>query len=135
MIMENAALENEQELVKTDITMLVIEARGWAGRLMRREARRDGDSHNAYNKFIELFFQLYISFKHNASFTNKLKDWDKKEPMYDDMFYVSMMRGDYAPKSMLLLFDVFLKDIIATGIYNLSMGEFMEREISDAEKT
>ena len=114
-------------MVKTDITLLTIEARGWAGALFRRTSRNDGDILSCFNRFIEIFYQLYLSFKYNAEPIKKIEDWKKKQKFYDDLFYNKIAKGEI-PSNILNYFDAFLSDMVNAGIYNLSQTEFEERQ-------
>jgi len=111
-------------MVKVDITLLAIEARGWAGALFRRLSRNDGDLVQVYNHFIEIFFQLYLAFKYNASQTNKIDDWGEKQKVFDSLFYNDILHGKFIPEKLLKYFDAFMDDMIKCGIYNLTIGEF-----------
>ena len=111
-------------MVKADITLLAIEARGWAGALFRRLSRNDGDIVAVYNNLIEIFYQLYLVFKYNAAQTNKIDDWDKKQKIFDEFFYNDILHGKFMPEKVLKYFDLFMDDLIKCGIYNLTIGEF-----------
>lgn len=117
-------LQSQENLIKTDITLLAIEARGWAGSLFRRLSRNDGDIIQIYNNFIEIFFQLYLSLKHNVEKTNKIEDWKEKMEIYDKLFYNDLLHGKFMPEKVLKYFDIFMSDMIKCGIYDLSTGEF-----------
>ncbi len=122
-------LQSSTSIIKTDITMLVIEARGYAGMLFRQLAREDGDIVFTYNKFLEIFFQLYLSFKYNAQKTEKIERWKEKEKIYDNIFYERILqKHEVIPEILLKGFDIFLADIISSGIYNLSSTEFIEKK-------
>ncbi len=122
-------MQDASSLVKTDITLLTIEARSWAGSLYRKLARGDGDVIGTYNKFIEIFFQLYLSFKHNAGFSDKIKNWDEKKKVYDALFYEKILKNNAVFPEIINYFDLFLSDMIAAGLYNLSETEMAERRI------
>ncbi len=131
MRMENAGaqpspLQSSVGMVKADITMLVIEARGYAGLMFRQLAREDGNINFSYSRFLEIYFQLYIAFKYNAH--DKIDNWMKKEKIFNDMFYNRILKNhEFIPEVLLRSFDFFIEDVIKSGIYNLSSTEFVER--------
>lgn len=121
-------LQNSQDMIKSDITLLTIQCRDAAGGLFTHMARNNGDALVSYNIFIDLFYQLFMVFRHNASETGKIKDWAKKEQVYDDFFNGPVAAGKYEPKKALGNWNMMLKDLVKVGVYNLTATEFVERE-------
>lgn len=118
-------LQSSTEMCKTDITLLAIQARDLSGALFQRLSRNDGDIITIYNAMVNIFFQLYLSFKHNASETNKIDDWDEQIKVLDDLFYNRIMtKHEFVPAELIKYFDAFLEVLIKCGIYDLSSGEF-----------
>lgn len=122
-------LQDANNLVKTDITLLIIECRGWAGSLFRKMARNDGDIQFGYNRFVEIFYQLYLAFKHNAELSDRIKDWDKKKKVYDKLFYEKILKQNEVLPEIINYFDAFLSDVVKSGLYNLSETEIVERRV------
>ena len=124
-------------MIKTDITLLTIQTRGMVGLLYRQLL--DGKlAAEPYRLFVELFFQLYLSFKYNAKYSKKIENWDEKEKMYDRLFYEDLVNGrivvdkngnrfrtKYFPNHLIRIFDGFVEDMRICGIYDLSHDEFI----------
>lgn len=129
-------LQSSEPMVKTDITLLAIQARGLAGLLYKHCI--DGKmSYEPYLEFAQIFYQLYLFFKPNAEATNKIDDWSEKEKMYEKLFYHDLIVGrevqladgkviksKFFPFLLIRIFDDFVADMRKCGIYDLSMGEF-----------
>jgi len=118
-------MQGATELARTDITLLAIQSRAWAGNLFRACSRGDKDVKTAYNNFIEIFWQLYMAFKHNVNNTAKIREWAEHEESYDKAFAL-ILQGRVMPVMVLRLFDDFMGDAVACGIYDLSAGEYQE---------
>jgi len=120
------SLQSSVDIVKTDITLLVIQCRGQAGLLYSKLTMQQKDWGNAYIEFINLLYQLYMVFKYNADKSNKITDWPEKRKIYD-LFFEDVISGNYQPVLALRNFDAILEDLINAGIYNLTATEFEER--------
>jgi len=123
---EERSLESADSIARADITMLLIQARGMAGMLFRRIARNDGDIITVYNRFVELFYQLYLAFKYNAAASN-VENWEEKQKIYDS-FFNKIFEGK-VDLNILKYFDALVSDMVSAGIYNFSKGNYVE--ISD----
>jgi hypothetical protein len=116
-------------MIETDITLLVIQVRDAAGQLFSMISKGSGSAPSAYNAFINLFYQLYMSFKYNAPLTKNIKDWDEKAKIMDDLFYNRVMRNhEFIPMEAIRYADCFLGELVSAGIYNLSKGEYYFKE-------
>jgi hypothetical protein len=129
-------LQTSEPLVKTDFTLLAIQARALAGLLYKHCI--DGKmAYEPYLDFVQIFYQLYLYFKPNAEDTNKIDDWEEKEKFYDKLFYYDLIVGidvkttdgkvvksKLFPFRLIRIFDSFVSDMKKCGIYDISAGEF-----------
>lgn len=122
---EKQTLQDANNIVKADITLLFIQTRGWAGLFFRRLSRNDGDIMTAYSEFISYFFQLYMMFKYNAEFTGKVKEWKKKTETYDKLF--KRIQDGENVGNILTYWNLLVDDMNQAGIYNLTETEYEGR--------
>ena len=123
--MENTKiLQDSNSMIRTDVTLLFIQARNYASMLFRRISENKPIK-DVYFDFVEVFFQLYLIFKHNAEQTGLVKDFEEKIKKLDDLFYNKIMQGKIV-KNILLYFDAFAKDLVRCGIYNLTYADYKD---------